>query len=101
MPGETRRAPLHRFLLGVIPWLFYRLTKCYLSASEVTALAIAATFPPAKSALELLRRQRPDLVAVIVLLGILVSGGGVILGGSPRLLLRVLLKQPLQRVPRD
>ncbi len=91
-PDEMPRPALRGFLRDValnagIPWLLYRLSKRYLSASEVAALAIAATFPLAKSASELLRRGRLDPIAVLVLLGILVSGVGVILGGSPRLLL--------------
>ncbi len=91
-PDEMPRPPLRGFLRDValnagIPWLLYRLTKRYLSASEVAALAIAAAFPLAKSASELLRRGRLDPIAVLVLLGILVSGVGVSLGGSPRLLL--------------
>ncbi len=90
--GDTPRAPLRGFLVDValnagIPWLLYRLAKRYVSAAEVTALAIAATFPLAKSAVELLRRRRLDPIAILVLLGILVSGVGVLLGGSPRLLL--------------
>ncbi len=90
--GETPRPPLRGFLINValnagIPLLLYRLTKRYLSASEVTALAIAATFPLVKSAVELLRRHRLDPVAILVLLGIVVSGVAVFLGGSARLLL--------------
>ncbi len=90
--GETTRPPLRGFLVNValnagIPLLLYRLTKHYLSASEVSALTIAATFPLAKSAAELLRRHRLDPIAILVLLGIMVSGVAVFLGGSPRLLL--------------
>ncbi|HXZ44230.1 MAG TPA: VC0807 family protein, partial [archaeon] len=48
---------------------------------------VAATFPLVKSAFEVQRRRRLDPVAIVVLLGILVSGVGVWLGGSPRLLL--------------
>ncbi len=92
MPADTPRPPVRGFLLDIalnagIPVLLYRLAKRYLSASEVAALAIAASFPLGKSAVELVRRQRLDPVAVVVLLGIIVSGVGVLLGGSPRLLL--------------
>jgi hypothetical protein len=91
-PGDSPRPPLRGFLLDValnagIPWLLYRLTKRYISASEVTALAIAATYPLARSAVERLRRRRLDPIAILVLLGILASGVGVLFGGSPRLLL--------------
>lgn len=91
-PGNTPRLPIRGFLLDValnagIPWLLYHLTKRYISTSEATALAIAATFPLAKSVVELLRRRRLDPIAILVLLGILVSGVGVLFGGSPRLLL--------------
>ena len=89
---DTPRPPLGGFFWDIalnagIPLLLYRLAKHYVSASEVVALVIAATFPLAKSTFELARRRRLDPVAVIVLLGIVVSGIGVLRGGSPRLLL--------------
>jgi hypothetical protein len=92
MAADAPRPPLRGFLWDIalnagIPLLFYRLAKRYLSASEVGALAIAATFPLAKSILDLTRRRRLDPVAVIVLLGIAVSAVGVLMGGSARLLL--------------
>jgi len=92
MATDAARPPLRGFLWDIalnagIPLLLYRLSKRYVSASEVAALAIAATFPLAKSTFELVRRRRLDPVAVIVLLGIVVSGVGVLMGGSPRLLL--------------
>ena len=92
MPTDTPRPPLRGFLWDIalnagIPLLLYRLAKRYVSASEVVALVIAATFPLAMSAFGLVRRRRLDPVAVIVLLGIVVSGIGVLMGGSPRLLL--------------
>ena len=88
----TTRPPLRGFLRDIalnagIPLLFYRLAKRYVSASEVVALAVAATFPLAMSTIGLARRRRLDPVAVIVLLGIVVSGVGVLMGGSARLLL--------------
>ena len=67
-PSETPRPPLRGFLLDIllnaaIPWVLYRQTKRYLSASEVAAQAMAATFPLATSAVGLVRRQRPDATA--------------------------------------
>jgi hypothetical protein len=89
--GATR-PPLRGLLWDIalnagIPLLLYRLAKRYVSVSEVVALAIAATFPLAMSTFGLVRRRRLDPVAVIVLLGIVVSGVGVLMGGSARLLL--------------
>ncbi len=74
-------------LNAAIPLLLYRLAKRYLAASEVGALTCAAAFPLGKSAWDVTRRQRLDPVAMVVLLGILGSGAGVLLGGTPRLLL--------------
>lgn len=87
-PRPPLRGPLSDVALNAaIPLLLYRLTKRYVSASEVGALTMAALFPLGKSAWELVRRQRLNPIAAVVLLGILVSGGGVLLGGTPRLLL--------------
>jgi hypothetical protein len=91
-PTDMPRLPLRGFLWDIalnagIPLLLYRLAKRYVSTSEVVALMIAATFPLAKSTFELVRRRRLDPVAVIVLLGLAVSGVGVLMGGSARLLL--------------
>ncbi len=82
------RGPLTNVALNAaIPLLLYRLAKRYVSASEVGALTMAATFPLGKNLVELVRRRHLDPIAAVVLLGILVSGGGVLLGGTPRLLL--------------
>ena len=88
MPGGVRRGfVLDTALNIVIPVALYRLSRQCFSASEMTALIAAAAFPLAKNAFELLHRRRLDPVAVVVLVGVTVSGVGVLLGGSPRLLL--------------
>ena len=70
-----------------IPFLLYRFAKRYISGSEVVDLAIATTFPLAKSAGELLWRREADPVSLMVLGGIVVSGAAVLLGGGARILL--------------
>jgi len=74
-------------LNAVVPVILYKLSKRYFSASEFTALAIAATFPIGKSAFDLVRRRQLDPISILVLLGIATDGVAVSLGGSPRLLL--------------
>jgi hypothetical protein len=74
-------------LNAIIPLALYRLSKYYISPSELTALSISAVFPLAKSIFDLVRRQQFDPIAIVVLLGIITSSGGLLLGGSPRLLL--------------
>jgi hypothetical protein len=57
-------------LNAVVPVVFYKLSKHYYSASEFTALVIAATFPLGKSAFELLIHRSFDPISIVVLLGI-------------------------------
>src|ERR1700722_12759101 len=74
-------------LNAIIPVILYKLSKHYLSPSELTALLIAPTYPVGKSIFDLVRRGQVDPVSIIVLLGIAANGGASFLGGSPRLLL--------------
>jgi hypothetical protein len=74
-------------LNAVFPVLLYKLSKRYISASELTALAIATTFPLGKSIFELARRGQVDPISIVVLLGILTDGIALLFGGSARLLL--------------
>jgi len=74
-------------LNAIIPVVLYKLSKHYLSSSELTALLIATTFPVGKSIFDLLRRGQVDPVSIVVLLGIAANGVALSFGGSPRLLL--------------
>lgn len=72
---------------AIVPLILYKLSKRYISHSELTALMIATTFPLAKSIFGVARKRQVDPVAIVVLLGIATSGIALLLGGSPRLLL--------------
>jgi hypothetical protein len=74
-------------LNAIIPVVLYKLSKHYLSSSELTALLIATTFPVGKSMFDLLRGGQLDPVSIVVLLGIVANGVALFFGGSPRLLL--------------
>lgn len=89
---QTSRPPIAGIVWGivfnaVIPVVLYKLAKRYYSASEFTALVIAAAFPVGKSAFDLLRYRRSDPISILVLLGIATDGVAILFGGSPRLLL--------------
>jgi hypothetical protein len=74
-------------LNATIPIACYALAKRFVSPSEFTALAFATTFPLLKSVYDILRRRELDPIALLVLLGILVSIAALFFGGDPRLLL--------------
>ena len=74
-------------LNAIIPVVLYKLSKRYLSSSELTALIIATTFPACKSIIDLVRRGQIDPISIVVLLGIAVNGVALFLGGSPSFLL--------------
>jgi hypothetical protein len=74
-------------LNAIIPVILYKLSKHYLSSSELTALLIATTFPVGKSIFDLVRRGQVDPVSIVVLLGIAANGVALFFGGSPRILL--------------
>lgn len=89
---ETSRLPVRGILSdialnAIIPLILYRLSKHYISPSELTALAVAAFFPLSKSIFDLLRHRRFDPIFLVVLLGIVTSGIALLFGGSPRILL--------------
>ncbi len=89
---QTSRPPLGGIVWGIvlnaiIPVLLYKLSKRYLSPSELTALVIATTFPLGKSIFDLVRRGQVDPVSIVVLLGIATDGVALLFGGSARLLL--------------
>ena len=89
---EKTSAPLAGIIWGIflnafIPVVLYKLSKRYYSASEFSALVIAAIFPLGKSTFDLLRHRRLDPISIIVVLGISADGIAISFGGSPRLLL--------------
>jgi hypothetical protein len=89
---QASRPPLSSILWGIvlnaiIPVVLYKLSKRYLSQSELTALVIATTFPLGKSIFELVRRGQVDPLSIVILLGIATDAVALLLGGSPRLLL--------------
>jgi hypothetical protein len=91
--GSELRAPSHRGILvdvtlnAIVPLILYRLSKIYISPSEITALGISCVFPLAKSVFDLRHRRQLDPIAVVVLLGIATSAIALLFGGSPRILL--------------
>ena len=90
--SQTSRPPLGNIVLGfllnaIIPVVLYKLSKKYLSSSELQALIIATTFPLGKSIFDLVRRGQVDPISIVVLLGIAADGIALLFGGSPRLLL--------------
>ncbi len=74
-------------LNAIIPVLLYKLSKRFLSPSELTALLIATTFPLGKSIFDLIRRGQLDPISIVVLLGIATDCVALLFGGSARLLL--------------
>jgi hypothetical protein len=89
---QTSRPPLGSIVLGfllnaIIPVVLYKLSKKYLSSSELQALMIATTFPLGKSIFDLVRRGQVDPISIIVLLGIAADCIALLFGGNPRLLL--------------
>jgi hypothetical protein len=89
---QAPRPPIDSIVWGivlnaVIPVILYKLSKRYLSSSELTALLIATTFPMGKSIFDLVRHGQVDPISIVVLLGIATDGVALLLGGSPRLLL--------------
>jgi hypothetical protein len=89
---QASRPPLGRavwdiVLNAVIPVILYKLSKRYLSPSELTALLIATTFPLGKSIFDLVRRGQVDPISIVVLLGIGTDCVALLFGGSARLLL--------------
>lgn len=86
--GFNIRGLLFSLALNVaIPLLLYNICKNQYHTSEVTALSVAAIFPICDSIFEAILHRRLDLVAILSLLGAATSIVGVLLGGSPKLLL--------------
>lgn len=85
--SPTNGILINIFLNAAIPWMLYRLSKRYISPSELTALLIATTFPVAKNIFGFTRRRQLDPVSVLVLSGIVTGIIALFLGGSPTILL--------------
>jgi hypothetical protein len=90
--GPVGRPPLRGIVWGIIlnaafPVILYKISKRYVSSSELTALLIATTFPLGKSIVDLARRGQMDPISIVVLLGIVTDGFALLLGGSARILL--------------
>jgi hypothetical protein len=83
----VRGIVLDILLNAIVPLILYRLSKRYISSSDLTALSIAAVFPLAGSIYGIMRRRHWDPIAIVVLLGIAASAVALLLGGSARLLL--------------
>lgn len=105
MTAPPPAAPSHPLVRGlfisivlnaVVPFLLYRLTKRYFSASDLIALSAATLFPLGLSILDVCRSRTLDPVAVLSLMSIVVSMIAVALGGSTRLL---LIRESLFTVP--
>jgi len=61
----------------LLPFVTYRFLTAYVpSMSEVMRLMVAGVFPAAHSVIGIARRRSLDIVAVIVIVGISVSGNG-------------------------
>jgi hypothetical protein len=87
-PGHLVSGILRSIALNAaIPLILYRLTKTYLSGSDIIALSVAGLFPFGESVVDVTRSCTLDPIAVIVLLGVTASMVGVALGGSVKLLL--------------
>ncbi len=74
-------------LNAAIPVILYKLSKRYVSPSDITALLIATTFPIGNSIFGLERRGQADPISIVVLLGIGTSIVALLFGGTARLLL--------------
>lgn len=74
-------------LNATIPLLLYKVSKRYISHSELLALLIATTFPLVKNVVGFTRHRQLDPVSILVLLGIVSSCIALLLGGDPRILL--------------
>ncbi len=88
-PGRPPLRGLLRSIVlnAIIPLVLYRLTKRYASSSEVVALTVAALFPLGETIVVVTKSRALDPIAVLVLVGIIVSMVGVAFGGGAKLLL--------------
>jgi hypothetical protein len=83
---ETPRV-LGIVLNAIIPVILYKLSKRYVSQSELTALVIATTFTLGKNIFDLVCRGQVDPTSIVVLLGIATDAVALLFGGGPRVLL--------------
>ena len=92
MADDPVKRSFRGFLLDIalnafVPFVLYKLSKRYISPSELTALIVATTFPLIKSIFDVAKHRQLDPVSVIVLLGIAASALALVAGGSPKILL--------------
>jgi hypothetical protein len=86
--GFNIRGILFSLVLNVaIPLLLYTICKNQYHTSDIVALSVAAIFPICDSIFEVILHRRLDLIAIISLLSAATGIIGVLLGGSPKLLL--------------
>ncbi len=74
-------------LNAAIPFGLYELAKGQFHTTDLVALLIAAIFPLVDSIFEVIRHRSFDLIAMLALLGIVVSVVGILLGGDEKILL--------------
>ena len=73
---------------ALCPFLTYQLLTHYVpGVSQVMALAIGGIFPAGNGIFGIVRRQRLDVIAIIVLIGIAVSIAATLIGGDPKMFL--------------
>src|SRR5438094_894205 len=84
---DIRGLLINIILNAAFPLGLYLLTKRYISSSEVVALSVACIFPILYSIYEFVRHRSFDLIAILALLGIVVSLVGLLLGGNTKILL--------------
>ena len=85
-PSPLRGFIFETALSTIVPLVIYRFTFSH-GASEFRALVLSSLFPLGQSIFDLVRLRRLNPVSITVLLGIAVTLGALLLGGSPRLLL--------------
>jgi hypothetical protein len=92
-PPVTRALSLRGILPALavdalFPFLTYLLLTSYVPGiSPITALAIGAIFPAVNAVVGVVRRQRLDIIAIVVLIGIAVSIVATLVGGDPKMFL--------------
>ncbi len=85
------RVPVRAFLLEMavgtaVPLACYRFLRTH-GASEIQALAASCAYPLAAGLWSLIQKRRLNPFSLLVVFGLIVSGGALLLGGSPRVLL--------------
>jgi len=96
MQGMTTRQFVMMSLRQLVPGLFlniactlilYSFLRPHFPPTSVIPLLVASLCPVLANVFSLARHRRLDIFGVMVLIGLMVSVAGVLLGGGPRLLL--------------